>query len=405
MPLLSRYFNSDDFTKAIKAAQNPDGDPAAITALLPAILEEQNAAAATALLARLIDNNAHWMPEAFVLLGVGGLRANRKRGVVRQVFGYGCALDDTTIDRMADLSGKLGRIGFSFPAWRFLSARFGEEERTLLEHFGWKRLWRGNDIRDIFLPKNDPQHDEFGAGFVRKTDGWRVEYRRAYVAISHMDTENPVHLVVRNSAYHFGRDRIEHPVLVSFLPLDVDQLEKMDQTEFSDPDVFIPWQDILYNVNGAKTMDLQEKIACVERAVSFLELEDYDLSLGMMMDGEKSRILIDFLQEKLDQYTGKARSGAPLYLGILGSDFPPWRPQNVLPVDRALIQALKDHRRGRQTFSRKKIASFFDALCHGGKAVFLSSPEGDYPVKPKLKLHHAGARQTLAGLGNPDPEI
>lgn len=405
--MVSLHFNSDDFSKAIAEAQNPDGDARVIAALLPDILRSSDVRAASALLSQLPRNeyNPHWLPEAFALLGVQTCLSRTRREMTRQVFGRDMPLSSVQTSALANLSHDMAMIGFSFPSWRFVSMGFGDDPKALLEHAGMDKRKRFNDVRDKSLPRSNPQRDEFGTGFVWQGDDWRVEYRRAYAAISRFDPQSPAHLVIRNSSFFFGRDRIEAPVLVSFSPLSFEALDDLDSEQFADPDLFIPWQDIVYESENA--LELDERLDRVQGLVEFFDTFDFDLMLGLVM-GNQLKPFIALMREQKAQHAARGKNGAPFYLGALHDSFPPWAPDHVMAVDEALIEALEAYRR-RGTTKDEALNRFIEAVLTGDKPVLLSSAQGDHPVAPKSGMQKQQDKAPAPAIdgagGKPDPQI
>ncbi len=310
---------SDSISEAFAAAAS-GGDVKAIARAVPEIVGASDARAAHGLMKHF---NTAWLPEALALFNTRGLLANQKRDMA-------AAIPAATADNAA----RIGRYGFSFPQWRFVSQGFGGP--ALIERYGMTRLTRANDVRDASLPKSNPDRDKFGVGFVKRDGAGSVEYRRTYVLCANDEGA----LLIRNSSYFFGRDRLPCPAYVSDRALSDDDLRGIDETNLAGLG-FKPWHE-------APEM---QAITC--RLLDRLDREDMKLSQWL---GTEGLHIIKLMLEK----QGKA----PFYFAFIDPRMPPWFPIKSFAAKAGV---------------EKEIAR---NAPYGTKLVLLSGPNGDLPVKP-----------------------
>lgn len=283
-----------------------------ITRRAVAILRDGDAAGAVDLALRHAD-----LPEALMVFNTAGLDAAQKSQMSKAINGAG-----------AGIHARLGALCFSFPLWRFPAQ--AEGGTSLLEQFGMRRLSRPTDLRDAALP--DPARDEFGTGFVWQGYGTVIEYRRAYMLCATDDAA----LIVRNSSYFFGRDRLAAPVYMSFggeTPESLQALTRDDiETRFS------PWNEVP-----------PEKTRLAENLVARLDAFEGSFQSWMHQDGLPA--VQNFLRARL------AAGRAMPHIGTVDAAMPPWFPQNVRALDDGVIDALG-----------------------GAPFAMLSGPNGDLPA-------------------------
>ena len=231
---------------------------------------------------------------------------------------------------------QLGALAFSFPLWRFLSQRTQTMD-SIIEAAGYTRLTRDSDLRDPTLP--DPARDELGAGFIRPRGGAYVEYRRSYVLYA---SQQGV-LLVRNSSYFYGRDRLRNAVYVAPATQDQAQLENLTAAYIDGCAFFQP----LATGHGAQVAALTAGFMRHENA-----LHDH-------VWGEGLPLTLDYLRDKL-----QARRGMP-YIGIIKKGWPAWAPRHVVALDEGVIA---------------DIAQGLYAPAQGERIVMLSGPGGDFPL-------------------------
>ena len=227
-------------------------------------------------------------------------------------------------------AARCGVLGFSFPLWRFPAQ--GARGASLLEHFGMARLDRATDLRDGSLP--DPARDEFGVGFCIEYQGCYIEYRRAYLMCADKDGC----LVIRNSSYFFGRDRLPSPVSFARGNKIIADWQAITPADFLDDGLFKPWR--------------------AGQANHLLEcLEAFDARFfDWCIDGGLAH-LSSFLRAKLE--VGR---GLP-FVGWVADGMPPWMPVDVQPLTAELVEELP-----------------FTAKRQGYRLALLSGPTGDIPL-------------------------
>lgn len=355
------------------AAENADSKP--LAQILPEIVQQANANMACDMVCSPSPDRNRWLPEALALFATPRLSAVQKQHMVQRVFGNE-ALSLPQSHLLSQCNARLGHYGFSFPKWRFTSMRGGDTP-SLLEQFGMQRLVRENDVRDASLPSSNPQRDELGAGFCWHNNEWYVEYRRGYIVVSQQTGETPITLVIRNSSYFFGRDRLPAPVYVSQVPLSPEQLQAINVDMLESSGMFARWQDIAKHDAAAAG-----KVGkATMQALDYLDAFDANLSHWMASDGPCAHVAgagpdhsaatetggLGALKQFLAARAEAARaSGKPaLYVGYVPAGQAPWSPKQV--------QALSD----------EVAAHPLQGACDGvskGELTLLSGPQGDLPV-------------------------
>lgn len=319
-------------------------NPRALVAYIPEILRRGDAVKAFQWATRL--RPATHLPEIMTLFATRNLTAPQHQVMTARVYAPPAHQDPGALAR---LSGHLGRWGFSFPQWRFLSQNFNGA--ALIERFGMTRLTRANDVRDAQLPKTDPTRDLFGPGFAITTAHHYIEYRRAYILCSSLDAAAPMTLAIRNNAYVFGRDRLPHAVYVSTAPHSIEQLQAFDGRQKD----FIDWQRFV--ADPAITKQQMGQVGALLQA-----LDDFDHGLSRWLLGAGARDLRDYLHQPRK---------ATLYLAALDPTRPPWFPAASVAVTPGNIQYLEPQR----------LAVRLEQ--DGHKLALLSGPCGDFPCKPR----------------------
>ncbi len=231
---------------------------------------------------------------------------------------------------------QIGALAFSFPLWRFISQRTQGMD-SVIEAMGYTRLNRASDLRDAALP--DPARDELGVGFVRARGGAYVEYRRSYILYASQQGA----LLVRNSSYFYGRDRLRHAVYIADPQVPQETLENLTATQIDSGALFAP----LSTGRGEQAAAL---------VAGFMRHEN---ALHDWVWGEGLGVTLDFLRDKL-----QSRRGMP-YIGIVKKGWPAWTPQRVVALDDGVID---------------DIARGIYAPQDGGRIVMLSGPAGDFPL-------------------------
>lgn len=230
------------------------------------------------------------------------------------------------------LEKRIGRLCFSFPRWRFLTQ--GQAGGSLVEHFGMTRLARPTDLRDASLP--DPARDEFGVGFFMQQGGFYIEYRRAYLLCA--DLGAGAALIVRNSSYFFGRDRLPEAVYACFSGVNETMLRDLTLADVAG---WTAWPSLT-----------PAQKAAVEALVARLLAFDDGLHQWLLTGGLSHTQ--DFLRARL-----AAGRGMP-YIGWVATDMPPWFPTRA------------------EALSEEAIANLANAQAAG--FTLLSGPAGDLPA-------------------------
>ena len=301
-------------------------DTKALTAALPGIIARGDTQAARDLVCSPRPDLNAWLPEALMAFNTAGLTPRQKQEMVEAIFPGA----KNTIN-LGNCNARLGRLGFSFPIWRFLAQGFNQS--SLIEQFGMTKLKRNTDIADPTLP--NPARDLFGTGFVVRDSGKYIEYRRAYIACANKNSA----IIIRNNSYFFGRDRLPAPVYVSFTPLK--DIENLRPEDF---DNLTRWQDITPSAGN------------IERIETLLNtLDNFDMKLNDWLKQDGLKALTEFLNS--------VKEPKP-FIGIIEKDMPPWFPKQVLPVTSGLLSGLK---------------AVFN-VAGENKAVLLSGPTGDLPL-------------------------
>ncbi|MDE1151841.1 MAG: hypothetical protein PW788_04815 [Micavibrio sp.] len=304
-------------------------DTKPITQEVQEILRRQDAHAAVALVHSYDKANTAWLPEALCLFNVRSLLPAQKKQMLQNIFTQN--IDDAAAEVLADICARTGRYGFAFPQWRFLSQGFNG--KSLLEHYGFIRLARNNDVRDASLPPRDPARDEFGAGFVKTSGDLTVEYRRAYILCARHTAAAPAALVIRNSSYFFGRDRLPAPAYVAWENIPPAVLQNLNIENFGNKGLFQPLH------NGLPLDKLQH----LQTILDHMDAEDMSLSRWLTGQG----------QSQLMAFLAHMATIAPIHCAHIDPQLPPW-----FPLDEAADT----------------------------KLVLLSGPSGDLPVGERKEV-------------------
>lgn len=202
----------------------------------------------------------------------------------------------------------------------------------------WMPNWSfRKSCRSASLP--DPARDELGVGFVRARGGAYVEYRRAYIIYA---AQQGV-LLVRNSSYFYGRDRLDHAVYVADPIVPQPVLENLTAAQIDSGDLFKP----LRAGHGAQAAAL---------IAGFMRHEN---ALHDWVWGEGLGVTLDYLRDKL-----QAKRAMP-YIGIISKGWPAWKPRRVVALDAGVID---------------DIARGIYAPEDGERIVMLSGAGGDFPL-------------------------
>jgi hypothetical protein len=300
----------------------PMGDTETIAALVPDVVSQADRERAVEIVSSFDRDDPSWLAEAYMLLNTGTLHQEDLRYMGSTIFRDGGWTKEIRLATY--VAARLGTIGFSFPKWRFPAQSFGDGA-SLLERFGMARLERPTDVRDPAAA--GPARDLFGTGFVLVEGSSYVELRRAYVAISDRLGRTPATIVVRNSSFFFGRDRLAHPAYVCWEPLFACEIEALAPEDFEESGRFVPWHLAFPRHNVADPCE--GLFAVADLLASFARLER-DMERWLRRDGPPLRRdyrtnpdgrahLLDFLESHVD-------SGNPPFLAEIRTDLPPWFP-------------------------------------------------------------------------------
>lgn len=387
-PTKTVYAGSDIQT-ALKAVAGDTAALKAVSVVTPRILVDHDAAAAHKIITTVSPNHADWLPEAFALMGTKGLSRAQLREMAMAVFdGNAAGLDDAQVAALADITSRIGQTGFSFPAKRFTTQGFAGGP-SLIERAGFTRQSRPGDLRDAGLPKSNPQRDELGTGFTWTDGAWHVEQRRAYVLFSDLSAEAPVTLIIRNSSYYFGRDRLKNAAYVSFDKKSAQELLALTAADIDNPQHFTPWQN---------APEAGEKLSRAARALDAMDAIDCKFSQwlrthkgrvkfkspfpsldSLFTDGGGLNHLRALLKEMLVQHINDERAGSPLYLAQLDPGHAaPWQPHSICPVTTDTLAQLKAAQDG-VAIKDDKLRKLFSPV-GSRQLVLITGKYGDFPV-------------------------
>jgi hypothetical protein len=358
----------EDPALAAAFAAAASGDPKPATAIVPRLVREKDAAAAQALACALPEAA---LPEAFMLFATPGLAPGRQRAMIRAVFSYDARLAQAVARKWAACTAAIGRYGFSFPQWRFVMQGF--EGAALAERYGMERLRRATDTRDAALPPADPARDRFGAGFVHEEGAWTIEYRRAYILCANRAAGDAAALVIRNSSYFFGRDRLPFPAYIAWQALSGEKLAALEEKDFAPGGAFTPWHKAFTGDSGP---DAVEKLRRARLLLDRLDSFDGGFS-GWLRGGEGLPHLAAFLRHTL------ARAAPPFYLAAHDPALPPWFPKHAVRGDAAALSGIEAKLAGNAP-GDARLRRLLAPAEKRGKFLLLSGPAGDFPLRPQL---------------------
>lgn len=394
--MLREAFERTDIQKAINAAGANSSNVSEISLVSPKIVTQEYAEAAFELVTAPSANRDEWLPEALSLFNTKGLNSSQLRCMVSSVLSPIFELTKEDLKSLADVCSRIGRLGFSFPQWRFVCLGIGG--KSLIENFGMERLQRETDIRDAELPPYDPNRDKYGVGFVFEESDWYIEYRRAYIVCSHSSEENSATVIIRNNSYFYGRDRLPAPFYVSWEPISAEVLKDLDDSSLSKGGVFVRLQDML---RSSSELSVSEKSRRLCNLLDFIDDFDSKLSLWLragMPIKSTSRFdvinnsvgqgagldhLRDFLSKALSQHRERGKETAPFYITEINKDMPPWLTRNAFALDEAFLDGLTQYKDG-QSLNNHELDRLLSAdKSSDTKLILLTGPDGDFPLKPK----------------------
>jgi hypothetical protein len=353
--MMKHIFNDSDLKRAMEAAQGGE-DIAPISQIVPRLVGQNQTQAAHDLICAPSTNRDLWRPEAYALFNIDGYSTSQRSHMLQAIYAPTSPLTVLQENQLTQLSAAIGRIGFSFPQWRYVAQGYGGQP-SLLENFGFQRLQRDTDVRDPDLPPYNPNRDEYGTGFVRMDERGYIEYRRAYVLASTvLDNGTQATFLTRNSSHFFGRDRLPAPAYASFSPLSLDELQNLDEDFLINSGHFVALQDIT-------KIYLDTALQGLQQAVTFFDQTDFAFSQWLQTPGQGLPYLYEFLAHQLQNQQQNAPTGAP-FLVAHDPQMPPWFPQNVQPLSADIL-----------TKSDLGIPA-------ASKLLLLSGAYGDLPLKP-----------------------
>ena len=357
-----------EFDKAYKEAMSTaacsEEDPKAIASLLPRILSDNDISTADKMFSSgMFQKNA--LPEAYTLFNLQNIPEKTQLQWLNIMGGRFVPAQADTVKDASAITASIGRIGFSFPQWRFVSQRFNEA--ALVEAYGMKRVQRDTDVKNPSLSPADPNRDEFGAGYIFVKDNIYIEYRRAYLLCADLSSDKPSALIIRNSSYFFGRDRLPAPALVSFENFEQKNLQNL--TIDSVNSSFISWEDVLSHDAD------DEKISRLKKLIE--RLDEFDIDLGNWLQTDGYQKLYTVMEEGVKRNSEKGEALKPVfYLSSVGHKSLPWCPEISIPATASTLPYLQP-----DADMPVEISRIFDP---SKKLVLLSGEQGDFPVKPVL---------------------
>lgn len=326
-----------------------------MASLLPAIIETHDSNLASELLKKYAAYK-DFEPEILALLLTPETSLQQKRSMLENLISDTENIDDENVISLSNVLGRIGAYGFSFPKWRFVTQGF--DGRCLMERAGYKKLQRDTDILNPDLPKSDPARDKYGVGFFRQEGSEYIEFRRAYMLYADLNSQKNFAIIIRNSSYFFGRDRIPAPCFVCFSDITKDDILNISDQSFLDNSKFLPWRKAFSDSKVPQTMP--KRVSMVTNALEFIGRMDAGFSRWLAHEGKKD--LEAYITYSLDHQ--KDRIVPPFFLGEVSPFMPPWFPRNVISAKPDLTE------------------------CHLQRLTLLSSAHGDFPCKPAVPLAH-----------------
>lgn len=342
-----------------------------ISAAMPAIIMRGDCETSFSLV-RTFTHAAHdWLPEAYALFNTPGLSFMQRWMMQKALFVPLAPLHAEDVHRLADNTAAIGRYGFSFPQWRFITQGMGGP--SLIERCGYKKLERVNDVADETLPKSNPARDHFGTGFVRHGVNWTFEYRRAYILCAHHEKGDEAVLVVRNNSYFFGRDKLPYPAYVAWKNIPRAQLEKLNDADFENTGLFTPWHRAFSH--GGDIPPVGTRLSRMARLIGRFDDEDMKIS-AFLRSRDGMAHLAKFARDIA------ARNAPIFYAAQVDKRLPPWTTRHAVAGDASFAAALEARRPGHPFKDTAMIRLFSTSQPENAKFVLLSGPDGDFPVRP-----------------------
>lgn len=313
-----------------------------LTRLACDIIVRRDLAAARDFRARFLPDPA-LLPEAYALCAMPWGEDADKHALLNAISSR--KVNDQGLQEATLLGASVGLNGFRFPQWRFPAMALGGQ--SMFAHYGMKKLQRATDHIDPALP--DPQRDLYGAGFFMQRDGHYIEYRRAYVMIARLDGETPAAMVIRNSSYYYGRDRLTYPAYAAFGLRDMETLQNVTPQDFETQTIWHPLQD-----------DLADPQAVAQLNELMRYFSTFDRSLHDWLWGRAAAAppMQTFLQSM-------SALRHPVYLAQVDHGWPSWSPLDTRQITPEYAQAFApNHPNGQSQ----------------GQYVLMSGRNGDFPA-------------------------
>ena len=336
-----------DFSAACRAAAG-HAETVKMTRILPDMLRGGDGAMAVALVHAARFNGAA-LPEAMTLFATPDLTTQQRDCMTAATTPLSIAWPDDDVTRLADCQGRFGRLGFSFPLWRYLAQSNGRQ--ALLEEFGMQRLRRDTDS---FASGTAAR---FGAGFAHAENDIYIEYRQAYLLAADRSPGNETALLIRNNSYFFGRDRLAEPVYAGWTPLPDTELQALNRDHLSG---LLPRRQAIEAVEAPA-----EKLRRVTRLLDRLDAFDAGLHDWLWKDGRAATI-------GMLRVAATGRDGPPA-LATLDARLPPWFPLRAVPALPFVLDRLAAD--GPQRLFGDRFAAPHTRLA------ILSGPGGDLPFQ------------------------
>lgn len=261
-----------------------------------------------------------------------------------------CLTNNTSsFDLLSKTYVRVAKVGFSFPIWRFPSIG---GKGSILFRFGFKT----NDSRltDFRLEPDKSGHlDNLGNGFHRFVGSQYQELRRTYIVLS--DSKSGT-LIIRNSNFFFGRDRLPYAAYYSPEHFSFDDLQNIDPAK-SDSilDKMYPLPFSPGNIQGVTYDEWMNNINELLTSYDRLEI-DFSEFLAKTVQSEPD--LVESIKND-DRFINS-------HLAFKVPSDLPWKPSLVIPIKDVSSTNLR----------RSKI------LVGEGMMMFMAnSPDGDFPLK------------------------
>lgn len=349
-------------------------------------------------------------PELMTLLSHKAASAELIRSWTKELFGADLP-KDMHAEVLGDVGyslGKCGELALSFPLWRFPAQRVKEGQSShpaLLEQASMQRIVRDSDT--YIDPSDGVRKDWLGVAFVSKgktesepaalirrfvSEDTYIEFRRSYLLVS-----NPLGtLVIRNSSYFFGRDRLQHSAYFSPRNLGEGELLALTDKEIDAHSDFLPiTSEKLYRGTvGLSAAQVGKRMsALVDELLAFEEgLSSWMLDTG----GGRSKanpspgfpVLVDELEIRwrvanaTSANKDEAQRKMPV-LGFINHSTMPWFPHAALKLDTETIAALRCFANGEELLPASDASSavlkFLEVgFAKGAKLALMSGEKGDY---------------------------